>query len=232
MVIARLRTHYSIVHMWGAAYLTRCAGKLEAGYVGGFTESLFYRHRTYVTAAIAGAVAALEAAANELFCDAADGHTIEIGALGEDTIALYAEMWRRGVPRTARYSVTDKFDVALALAKRSPLDPGAAPYQEVSTLAAVRNALIHYEPAWMTAGVSETPEGEKHRLEKRLVGRFALNPVTGPGNPFFPDKCLGHGCASWGVRNAILFADLAFDRLGLKPRYEHLRNELHTTGEP
>ena len=230
-VVAKMRTHYSISHMWSAAYLTRCAAKIESDYKGGFTETLFYRHRAYVTAAIASAVAALEAAANELFCDAADNHTIQLAPLGADTIALYADMWRRGVPRTARYSVTDKFDIAIALAKRPPLDAGASPYQDVATLVAVRNALIHYEPVWMTAGVPETPLGGQHPFEKRLAGKFALNPLTGAGNPFFPDKCLAHGCAEWGVQNAIAFADLAFARLGLKPPYDHLRSELDTSAQ-
>ena len=30
-----------------------------------------------------------------------------------------------------------------------------------------------------------------------LRGKFVLNPLTGKGNPFYPDKCLDHSYAAW-----------------------------------
>jgi hypothetical protein len=232
MTIAHLRSHFSIQHIWSAAHFARVAGRIEAGHQSASASDAFFRHRAYVTTAIATAVAALEASVNELFSDAADDNSLAISSLGADTISLFAEMWRLGIPRTARYPILDKFQIALSLAKRSPMDPGSSPYQEVATVVAVRNALIHYEPVWMRAGVAETPLGEEHRLEKLLRGRFTLNPLAGPGNPYFPDKCLSYGCAAWAVTHTIAFTDAAFGRLGLTPRYEHIRAQLSTIGDP
>jgi hypothetical protein len=37
----------------------------------------------------------------------------------------------------------------------------------------------------------------------KAVG-FTLNPLM-PTNPFFPDRCLSHGCANWAVETSLRF---------------------------
>jgi hypothetical protein len=61
-----------------------------------------------------------------------------------------------------------------------------------------------------------------------LQGKFNLNPLTGAGNPFYPDKCLGHGCAEWAVNSSIKFVDEFFEKLGSTPVFDHVREQLKT----
>ncbi len=62
-------------------------------------------------------------------------------------------------------------------------------------------------------------------MARRLRDRgFAPNPFfSGSGNPFFPDKCLGHGCAKWALESSVEFADAFFSRMGIVPRHERFK---------
>lgn len=103
------------------------------------------------------------------------------------------------------------------------------PYQDVDLLIKLRNALIHYEPESIIS-ISDIPDKPvtEHKFEKRLQYKFKLNPLTGPGNPFYPDKVLGHGCCEWAIKNCISFTDEFFERIDAKPTYEHVKDRLST----
>jgi len=95
------------------------------------------------------------------------------------------------------------------------MDKGAAPWQPTAILIQLRNALIHYEPEWLSTHVNT--EDEAHKLTKMLRGRFTPNPLTGAGDPYYPNKVLGHGCAEWAVRTSTEFVDAFARHLGIKP---------------
>jgi len=44
--------------------------------------------------------------------------------------------------------------------------------------------------------------------------------MSNSGNPYFPDHCLGAGCAHWAVATARGFTDDFFARLNLRPNYQ------------
>jgi hypothetical protein len=71
-------------------------------------------------------------------------------------------------------------------------------------------------------------ESTTDKFEKILRKKFAPNPLAEKNNPFFPDKCLGHGCAEWALINSVIFTDEFFRRLGLPVPYEGIRDELGT----
>jgi hypothetical protein len=48
--------------------------------------------------------------------------------------------------------------------------------------------------------------------------------LKGAGNPYFPDHCLGSGCAQWAVTSAKAFADAYFAMLQINPNYARLYN--------
>lgn len=60
------------------------------------------------------------------------------------------------------------------------------------------------------------------------LGRQAVphKPFTGKGNPFFPDRCLSHGCAVWAWNAALSFCDEFFDRVEVQPVYGSFRQLL------
>jgi len=208
------RTYFSAHHIQAAALFARHAQAIEAERAG--TTAFSADHRGYVLAAIFSSVAFLEATINELFADAYNRHLQRLNGLDHYTITLMADMWKHGIPRTARYPVLDKYAIALSLARKEPMEKGAVPWQPTALLIQLRNALIHYEPEWLPTNVNNA-EDEVHKLAKALRGRFTPNPLTGAGNPYYPDKVLGHGCTEWAVRTSTEFVDEFARRLGIKP---------------
>jgi hypothetical protein len=207
------RTYYSAHHIQAACLFAKQARTIEVERAG--TTEFSPEHRASILASIFFSVAFLEASVNELFTDAYDGHLRRLEGLKDEAVELMRDMWSQGIPRTARYSVLEKYAIALSLARRKPMNKGRAPWQPTAVLIQLRNALIHYEPEWIQAEATGTQE-QAHKLAKALRGRFAPNPLTGAGNPYYPDKVLGHGCAEWAVSTSKDFVDAFADRLGIK----------------
>ncbi len=185
------RFYYSHYHIKAAAFFARQSAQLERehGQNDAPGSEIVTQHRAYVTGCIFSVASFLEAQINEIFTDAADDQRDKIHKLG-DRIYLFAEMWKLGIPRTPSYSILEKYEIALALAEKEPLDHGGVVYQDVKLVIRLRNALIHYEP------VSSTSTAESsQRLEQKFQSKFLLNPLTSRKTPFFPERCLGHGCA-------------------------------------
>ncbi|MBT9145962.1 MAG: hypothetical protein DDT42_01841 [candidate division WS2 bacterium] len=225
------RKHFSIQNIQSAALFTRNAYVIEKNYDGVFSDELFSLHIAYVTASILFSVFFLEAAINELFADTVESNSEIAKKLNPTTIQLMAEMWKLEVPRTANYKILQKYQIALVLAQKQIFDPGNLPYQDVNLLVKLRNSLVHYEPEWVKSPASDDfgPDDiHTYAYEKKLRGKFLPNPLTGQGNPFYPDKCLGHGCAEWAVNSSVIFADAFFSRMGLLSPYDHIRDRLNT----
>lgn len=218
------RFYYSHYHIMSAAFFARESGKVERENEGNdrLTSEILSRHRAYVTGCVFATVSFLEAQINEIFTDAADEQRGFIHPLG-DKIFLLAEMWKLGVPKTASYPILKKYEIAVALAERDAIDRGALVYQNASLLIWLRNVLIHYEP------ISSTSTAESSQAhEERFRGKFALNPLTGAKTPFFPERCMGYGCAKWAVESSINFVDHFCSRLGIEPGFNSIRNSLGT----
>ncbi len=223
------RTYFSIQHIQSAALFVRNAYAIEKNYDGVFSDELFFQHRAYVTASILFSVFFLEAAINELFADTVESNSEIAKKLNPTTIQLMAEMWKLEVPRTANYKILQKYQIALVLAQKQIFDPGAPPYQDVNLLVKLRNDLVHYEPEWVKLPASDDfGSDDIHTYEKRLRGKFLANTLMGQGNPFYPDKCLGHGCAEWAVNSSVTFADAFFLKMGLLSPYDIIRDRLNT----
>jgi hypothetical protein len=218
------RFYYSHYHIVAAAFFARQSAQLEREHRDNDTvpSEILSQHRAYVTGCLFSVASFLEAQINEIFTDAADDQRDKIHRLG-DRIYLFAEMWKLGIPRTASYSILEKYEIALALAEKEQLDHGAAVYQDVKLLIRLRNALIHYEPTSSTS----TAEGSQ-KLEKQFFGKFLLNPLTGRKTPFFPERCLGHGCTKWAVESSVSFVDHCCSRLEIEPVFDSIRNTLET----
>lgn len=222
------RTYMSLHHIQAAALFSRKASVIEAAFDGTYNAGALADHRSFVVGAVMSATAFLEAGINELFADASEHTDSHFKGVDQDIGAVMAAMWSLGIPRTARYRVLEKYEIALALARRSPFDRGIRPYQDVDALICLRNTLVHYEPEWIPSDATRA-EYEVHHLEKVLRSRFPLNPLMAGGNPFWPDKCLSRGCATWAVESALQFTADFFGRLGVSPLpYEHVRERLAT----
>lgn len=159
--------HYcSREHIQSAFLFSRLSAKIEKNHVGNPSEELEIELEAYVIAAIFTAVSFIESIINEFFWDLESPNKVEV--LEEETKKIMANIWEQGIIKT---STLEKYQFALALARKSLFDRGAAPYQDVFLLIKLRNALIHYEPEW----VGDSPQ----RLEENLKRKFELNPFLG-----------------------------------------------------
>jgi hypothetical protein len=138
-------------------------------------------------------------------------------------------MWKCYVLQKSNCSILEKYQKALTLTNNKLFETDTRPYQDANLLIFLRNDLVHYKPKTIKVPSSDdyVPD-DIHRNEKRLRNKFALNPLVGAGNPFYPDKCLSHGCAEWAINTSIMFADNFYATMGLSCPYEHIRSNLET----
>ncbi len=223
----RQRAVFAGGHITSAALFTRLCSNVEKKYQGqpNIPVELYDEQRTYVTAAIFASVAFLEAAINELFTDSVElnpnelGGTL-IGLLAPNIRELMADMWKLEIPRTARYSILEKYNIALTLARKNLFQSQDQLYQEINLVIVLRNALTHSEPVWTMEAASDhityykIYEGSKSTRISRLEQKFS-NPLALRNRPFFPDRCLCHACAVWAVTSCLNFAKAFFERMGI-----------------
>ena len=224
-VTLKERHYLSISHIQGADVLARLAAKVEDEYDGKWSDQLFHEHRAYVMGSVFAAIAFLEATINELFADAVD-YPDGVKQLDEKAQVLMAGMSRIWAEK-APFSMLEKFQIAVILAGKKEFDKGQSPCQDVASVVKLRNALVHYDPKWITTISDADPEAVTvQELEPRLQGKFSCNPLSGKANAFFPDRCLSHGCAQWAISSCLTFADEFFSRIGMRAPYEHIRSRL------
>jgi hypothetical protein len=222
---------FSLDQAISATTLSRKAGELEANprlpseaeKARGlkWSEDDQREHRSYVTASILSSVTFLEASINELFASARYDNLEVGGKLSQperDHLTGAAEM-------LANNRLLDRFQLALYLLDRTPFDRGAQPYQDAQALVNLRNELVHYKPQFRT-GASEEPVEVAKWIKGLADKRFSVNPFTGDQNPFFPDRCLSHGCTVWAWNAALMFCDEFFNRVGVKAVYDSQRQTL------
>ena len=219
MLKLQARRYFSPEHIKAAAFFTRQAYQLEEVYKknGVVTQELIDNHRSYVTGAIFAAVSFLETTINELFIATAEYAESQVTKkIDPSTKLLLAEMWKLEIPRTARYSVLEKYQIALTL-NRKPFDTNTVLYQDIKILITIRNELTHFELVWERGEDFALAKDKKilQGLQRNKPPKFALNPLlTGRATPFFPDKCLSHGCAEWAVKRSVEFVKLFSSEIG------------------
>ncbi|MGY4730713.1 hypothetical protein [Burkholderia pyrrocinia] len=215
-------------YLTSAALLAKKAHAIEVGHT--FTDnlaaSLRDEHDAFATGAIMMSAAAVDAFVNELFAEYRDQGAMNHLDIASEKAALVARIWT-DVPKVKRESVLEKYDLALRLLDLPGLDRKAAAVKAVDALFALRNSLMHYKLVTREAGV-EPAEQKLGDFEKGLQGYFADDPLTGPGNPYFPDRVIGHGAAEWSVQSAVAFLDGFCQLLLATPPYEHLRSTFAT----
>jgi hypothetical protein len=209
------RHYLTSQQLWSARHYGRLCAEREQACTG--RANFDIPHRGYAISAVLSAVAFLDALVNEVFQDAADSSN-DVGAriapLGKQCIALMAEFWNATEAGSRYVDVLTKFQMALLFADTPRLDAGANPYQDAKLLVLLRNQLVHFRPAWTT-------HGQETKLEKQLSDKFPPNALlAGTGNPWFPDKCLGAGCAEWAWKSSLALADEWTKRLSLPRAYQ------------
>jgi len=227
-VWANIRSYLSSRNLAAARFSAQESGVVESKFGSIALDEIAVeqldRHFCFVAGAIYHSVSFLEALINELLLDAVEyeawhpqplpaGTPDPVRQLSASSRLRMSQMW----PLIERASIIDKFEATLSLADKEPFDIGSTPYQAIPVLITLRNNLVHFKPV--------THSGDPHRYRKwerkiRSQG-FKETPWHQEINtPFFPYKCLSHGCAEWAVFSSIRFADEFCHRMGITPPYQ------------
>ena len=209
-----VRSYLSSHHLWAARHFTGLASEIEDSHRG--RSAFNIAHRAYVKSVVLSSVAFLEAAINEIFQDAYDGHDGYTKELEANTLKALRNLWQLSGEEQGRssWSILEKYQAALLCAGLDLLSTGEQPYQDANLLIRLRNALVHFKPTTLGGG-------KDHKLADSLGDKFEPNRLfEGSGNPYFPDKCLGAGCAKWAVQASVAFADKFFGIINVYPNYQ------------
>ena len=224
----RFRDCFSVRYIQSAAVLCRLGYQIEKQYSesGEVSEEALIRHEAFILNSILSAVAFLESIINELYSDAVDKAYIFYDDKNEILLKTIGEKWNNE-KNFDRQPLISKYQKILLIAGAPEFDDDDPAFANVRNLIEIRNFLMHYKREWLTVkkgkvtGVSGITHGEK--LEKVLKTRFAPNPFAHKNQPFFPDKCLGHGCAEWAIVNSLIVCDEFFRRLDFPVPYDDIR---------
>lgn len=231
--VIRFRDCFSVRYIQSAAVLCRLGYGIEKNHPPPELPSgeILLQHEAFVLNSVLSTVSFLESTINELYSDAADDAYFFADNEHEALLRTIAERWRNE-KNFDRAPLICKYQKILSIAELPPFDEGDQAYANVRALIEIRNHLLHYKREWIAIRDHRTPADgtapTAEKFEKLLRKKFAVNPFAPQNLPFFPDKCLGHGCAEWAIVNSVIFADEFFRRLGLPTPYDGIRDELVT----
>lgn len=216
----KIKSNLSIPHGQAALIFAKDAQKIEEA-VGSnrANDEQLHRHNAYVIGCVMSSVAFLESLINEFFVDVKDSTRAKyLKNLKQDRCERIAQLSE--IEGVDRFNVLEKYQIVLGALDADKLSKGSNPFQDANLLIKLRNALVHYKPKWLPAG--EELDEEKY-MKKYLSGKFAINPLVGDRNTFWPYKCLSAGCAKWAVESSVSFTDNFFQIIGLAPPYDMSR---------
>ena len=214
-VTGAMRAYFSTYHLWSAKKSSREAEIIECESSAKNKFNLV--HRAHVMNSILSSVAFAEAAINELYQDALDGHLSYIASLNKKEISLLADYWSMTeMQNKSHISLLDKYQLALRFCDKSIFDNHSNPYQNAQLVIRLRNAIVHYKPETIATDT-------EHKLSKQLKNKFPENfLMSESGNPYFPDKCLGSGGAEWAWKSMECFVNEFFLKIGVCPNYKKI----------
>ena len=214
-ITVAMRTYFSTYHLWAAKDFSEQAKLIEKGHS---KKPIFdIKHRAYVINSILSSVAFAEAAINEVFQDASDQHHSYISSLDNRKITLLSDYWEMTeLKNKSHIYMLDKYQLALRFCDKEIFNTGSNPFQDARYVISLRNSLVHYKPETISVN-------DSHKLSKQLQGKFSDNALmSGSGNPYFPDKCLGFECATWAWKTMEKLADNFFSRVEITPNYKRV----------
>lgn len=200
------RDRLSRHHIISAHHFAKSAEDIEA-HGGDVPQGEKWRYRAYVTAGVLSSVAYLSASINELYLEVR-----KLSQSGEPGVRRELDLLVEAWPRISKVQVLQRYQLALAVADADQYNPDRMPYLDADNLVRLRDALISYDPEW------DDDRGKHHTLESRLQKKFPPSPLVSSRRPWFPDQCLGSGCAKWAVETVQSFTNDFYRRMALPGR--------------
>jgi hypothetical protein len=200
------RDRLSRHHIFSAHKFAEGAEQIEAE-DGDVPPEDKWEYRAYVTAAVLSSVSYLSASINELYLDVR-----KLGGPDQPSLRRELDLLVQAWPRISRVQVLQRYQLALSVADADQYNPDSLPYVDADSLIRLRDALISYEPNW------SDERGRLQNLEERIRKKFPPSPLVSARRPWFPDRCLGSGCAKWAVKTVQLFTNDFYRRMSLPGR--------------
>jgi hypothetical protein len=209
----RVRDYLASQHLWTARREAWLCRQREDEVLR--RNQLDRRHRSHATTAVLSSVAFLEALINAVWQDAADEHssynTADIPAAA---LAAMRELWTGKENAERMMNLLGKFQLALVCAGHHRMPDNAEPYQSVDVLITLRNALVHFKPEWH-GGDTDV------KLVKTLKTKITRErEFPRRVQPWFPNKVLGAGTASWACDSVVAFARDWYQRMGMSGDFD------------
>jgi hypothetical protein len=229
----RFRDCFSVRYIQSAALLCRLAYAIEKNYAGSgeISQESLLLHEAFILNSLVSSVAFLESTVNELYSDAADNAYFFTDEKNELLLKNIGEKWKNE-NYFDRTPVVTKYQKILVIADKPVFDEEHPALLNIRHVMEIRNYLMHYRREWVILQKGRVSDARKEtrveKFEKMLNNKFMENPLAHKSRPFFPDKCLGHGCAEWAVVNCLEFTDEFFLRLELPAPYDGIKKELVT----
>jgi len=194
-------------HLLAAGYFVGLAKRIETRGAAAVGPRGMTRHRACVTGAIVSSVAFLESSINELY--------LEFERAGDDGTPVptrahtqLATLW----PSVEGAPVTLRYQVALQSVDAERFNERRSTFKNIERLLDLRDALVHHQP-------ERHDEAQRHQsLQRRLRTCFSPNTLLGARARWFPDLCLGAGCATWALRSVEAFSNEFSARMGIPSR--------------
>jgi hypothetical protein len=197
----RVVANFGLQHLKAAALFRNHVVRIETQNLdqglGQFLDEL----RSYGSACILSSVAALEALINELSITP-EGKLRELMPDFEKAFMAYKKEQKKAKKRDGGVywvDILEKYQYALTVLSKPKLDETISPYVDALGLIELRNALVHYKPAW-------GPDRQRQiDLAELLEGLFELSPLLGSGSDLISMKCMSAGCMQWAVGTVRAF---------------------------
>jgi hypothetical protein len=119
------------------------------------------------------------------------------------------------------------YNILLDLANKPIFFRDSTYSEDIIYLFRIRNKLIHADFKWNRYNSQELcySDTDSEFFTQIFENKFKPNPFI-TGGPYFPNRCIGYGCAKWALQTAVKFTDEFFLRMQMKPVYEHLNRKI------
>ena len=199
----RQKSAFAVQHIMAASRFSRMCGEIEIANRNNPLGEFFDQQIACVSATVMLAIASLESNINEYLSEPDTALPNLPGNSNHSILALIEKK-----------PILEKYQHVLSFRGKEEYPTGKPPYQDADALVKLRNALVHFKPEWHD-------EQELHRkIERRLKGRFEINPAIGENGVFFPQQCMSYGCTKWAVNTAIEFMKDFSNRADLPYRFD------------
>lgn len=199
------RSNLAVHHLRAAVKAAREAFEVERANAEAEHGQWFSDLLMSVPISVAMSGAALEANANEIVQDI-------LGGLTQMTVTPACKLLLEELRDNRSGNSIDKYWRLALLLEKLPLKSDVV-WQDITLLVKLRNALLHFKPAWDDE--EDVHDGKLARALRRKVGTHPAYTAVFQ----FPHGLMTYSCARWCVMSVVRFATAFSNLLGVSDRF-------------